>query len=830
MSDNKKQAKKQVLPLLPLRGLTVFPYMTLPFDVGRVKSVKALEEAMVGNQSILLVAQRDARNDSPGEEDIYNVGTVSKVKQLLRLPGDTIRVLVEGITRAEIKEIVQYEPYFTAEVVEIQQDDNDSIMSAGEKEALKRRVLSVFEEYVSLSARVPADMLMSVMSIEEPGQLADIIAANTFLKVDQKQEILEEFNSELRLEKLLSILIKEIEILEIEKNINTRVRKQIDKMQKEYYLREQIKAIQTELGERDNIAAETDEYREKLKSAKLPEEAEKKVIKELDRLSKMPPGSAESGVIRTYIDWIFDLPWNVSTSEVIDLEAAERILEEDHYGLVKVKERIIEYLAVRKLKNSLKGPILCLVGPPGVGKTSIAKSIARALGRKYVRMSLGGVRDEAEIRGHRRTYVGSMPGRIISALKQAGSNNPLILLDEIDKMSHDFRGDPASAMLEVLDSEQNFSFRDHYLELAFNLSNVLFLTTANNLDTVPRPLLDRMEVINISGYTEEEKVNIALKYLIPKQLELHGLRKSNLRMDEKAVRGIINYYTREAGVRNLEREIATVCRKIAKEIVASGKNTITVSDKSLEKYLGTKRFRYEKIKGKDEIGIATGLAWTPVGGDTLSIEVTLMNGSGKLELTGQLGDVMKESAKAAISYLRSRSTQYNIDVDFYTKLDIHIHIPEGAIPKDGPSAGITLATAMFSALSGLPVRKNVAMTGEITLRGKVLPIGGLKEKVLAAHRAGINTIIIPVDNKKDLDDIPENVKKVLVFVLASDMDTVLSTAIEGFRKTAVKPSTINPIKPDIPANSNALTGTKKIIIGEKNDKIIPDGDLEEHKH
>ena len=615
------------------------------------------------------------------------------------------------------------------------------------------------------------------MNVDDIGQLSDIIASNIFLKVEQKQEIMDEFHPAARMEKLLEILMKEIEILEVEKNINARVRKQIDKMQKEYYLREQIKAIQNELGDKEGIAGEVEEYKERLEKANLPEEAEQKVLKELDRLLKMPTGSAEGSVIRTYLDWIFDLPWNTVTEEIIDLKKAEDILEEDHYGLEKVKERIIEYLAIRKLQNKLKGPILCLVGPPGVGKTSIAKSIARALNRNYVRMSLGGVRDEAEIRGHRRTYVGAMPGRILNVLKQAASKNPLILLDEIDKMSSDFRGDPASAMLEVLDGEQNFAFRDHYLELPFDLSDVMFLTTANSLETIPRPLLDRMEVIGISGYTEEEKLNIASKYLVPKQIQAHGLHKKNLKIDEEALRGIINYYTREAGVRTLEREVAHVCRKVARNIVSTGRKSITITVGSLEKYLGTKKFRYDKANENDEIGIATGLAWTPVGGDTLSIEVTIMNGSGKLELTGHLGEVMKESARAAMSFIRSKVGQLKIDPDFYTKYDIHIHVPEGAIPKDGPSAGITLATAMVSALTGLAVKRTVAMTGEITLRGRVLPIGGLKEKVLAAHRAGIETIIVPVDNKKDIDEIPENVRKKLKFILASDMDIVLSTAL-----------------------------------------------------
>lgn len=764
----------KTLPLLPLRGLTVFPFMTLYFDVGREKSIKALEEAMINDQLIFLVAQKDASADSPSTDDIYSIGTVSKVKQLLKLQGDTIRVLVEGINRAEVKNIIQKEPFF---VVEVTEPEIDEKFDDNEVEALKRRLVSIFEEYVKLSGKVSPDTALTAAEIDNISQVSDVIANNIPLKVEQKQEILSEFHPLRRIEKLLQIICQETEILEIEKDINSKVRKQIDKVQKEYYLREQMKAIQSELGDRDGINGEVEEYKSKIENAGLPEEVENKVLKELDRLLKMPQGSAEGSVIRTYLDLIFDLPWNKKTEEIIDINYAQETLEQDHYGLTKVKERIIEYLAVQKLKNSLKGPILCLVGPPGVGKTSIAKSIAKALNRNYVRISLGGVKDESEIRGHRRTYVGSMPGRIIASLKQAGSNNPLILLDEIDKMSNDFRGDPASAMLEVLDSEQNFSFRDHYLELPFNLSNALFLTTANSLDTVPRPLLDRMEIIDISSYTEEDKVNIATKYLLPKQIELHGLTTKNLKINEETIRDVINYYTREAGVRNLEREIGAICRKVARAIVTENKKVITVSRSSLEKYLGVKRYRFDFANEIDEIGIATGLAWTSVGGVTLSIEVNIMPGNGKLELTGHLGDVMKESAKAAISFIRSICKELKIDEDFYEKNDIHIHVPEGATPKDGPSAGITLATAMASALSGIPVNRKVAMTGEITLRGRVLPIGGLKEKVLAAHRAGIETVIIPIDNKKDIDEIPDNIRKTLKFICAADMKTVLKNAL-----------------------------------------------------
>ncbi len=808
MSDIKKTIKKQVLPLLPLRGLTVFPHMILHFDVGRSKSIKALEEAMINNQLVFLVTQKDAKNDDPQQADIYNVGTISKVKQLLKLPGDTIRVLVEGVCRAEISEFIQADPFFIVEVSEkIYNYSEESI----DIEALKRRVISAFEDYSQLSNKLSPETSVVIESITDASELSDVIGANIPLKMEQKQEILDEFNPVVRLEKLLKILISEVDILQVEKEISSKVRKQMDKSQKEYYLREQLKAIQSELGDGEGVTAEVEEYRKRLKAANFPEEVEKKAKKELDRLLKTPSGSAEGSVIRTYIEWIFDLPWNKSTEEVLDLEKAQGILDEDHFGLEKVKERIVEALAVKKLNSGLKGSILCFVGPPGVGKTSIAKSIAKALNRNYVRMSLGGVKDESEIRGHRRTYVGSMPGRIINSIKQAASNNPLILLDEIDKMSSDYRGDPASAMLEVLDAEQNFSFRDHYLELPFDLSNVMFLTTANTLDTIPKPLLDRMEVIQISGYTEEEKLNIAVRYLLPKQLKAHGLKKSNLSIDEQGVRDIINYYTRESGVRNLEREIATVCRKVAAKIVMNSSKQVKITSKNLEKYLGIKKYSYEKAGRVDEIGIATGLAWTPVGGETLCIEVNVMPGSGKLELTGQLGDVMKESARAAISFIRSRIEQLGIDEQFHTKYDIHIHVPEGAIPKDGPSAGITLATAVISALTGIPVSRNVAMTGEITLRGRVLPIGGLKEKVLAAHRAGITTIIVPIDNKKDIDDIPSNIREGLKFVPVSKMDEVLNTALVNFKKRNIvninKKKEEDMILPDVQAMTGEVAAT-----------------------
>ena len=682
--------------------------------------------------------------------------------------------MVEGISRAEIHSIVSDEPFFLADVMEYNSDIEDG---EPEIEALKRSVTDAFEEYVKLNSKIAPEILVTISAVDDADRLADIIASNMTIKIEEKQEILAKFEVKSRLEKLYSVILKELDILELERKINNRVRKQIDKTQKEYYLREQLKAIQKELGDKDGFEEEIEEYRNKLEKLELPEEVINKVEKEIDRLTKMAPGSPESGVIRTYLDWIFDLPWNNETDDNLDIKNARNVLDEDHYGLKKVKERVLEYLAIRRLSNNMKGPILCLVGPPGVGKTSIAKSIARAMGRKFVRMSLGGVRDEAEIRGHRRTYIGAIPGRVIYYMKQAGTRNPLFLLDEIDKMSSDFRGDPSSALLEVLDAEQNKDFRDHYLELPFDLSKVMFLTTANTTDTIPGPLLDRMEVIHLSGYTEEEKLNIANKYLIPKQIKEHSLKLRNVAISEAAVRDIINRYTRESGVRSLERELAKVIRKAATEIVEKNKKTVRVNPGNLKKFLGIPRYRYDVANMKNEVGVVTGLAWTSVGGDTLFIEVSTMPGTGKLELTGHLGDVMKESAKAGLSYIRSRADKFGIDKDFSKNVDIHVHVPEGATPKDGPSAGITMTTALLSALTDIPVRKDVAMTGEITLRGRVLPIGGLKEKTLAANRAGIKKIILPKENEKDLEEIPNNVRKAMEFVLVDSMDEVLKHAL-----------------------------------------------------
>lgn len=775
MEENHKNNRVRSIPLIPLRGLTIFPYMVLHFDVGRERSINALEEAMVNDQLIFLVSQKDIEINSPKPQDFYQVGTISKIKQMLKLPGDTIRVLVEGISRAKITNIVQETPYIMVDIEE--QDYTQETEESHEIEALMRGVLESFEDYIDVSNRISPDVLIAMNEIEVPGRLADTVASNLVLKPTQKQDILEAFKVADRLELIYKFILEEIQILEIEKNINNRVKKQINKVQKEYYLREQLKAIQKELGEDEGLVEEVDKYKNELKKLKLPKDIHEKINREVERLLKLSPSSAELGVLRNYIDWIFNLPWNKDTKDRLDLKLSAEILDEDHYGLEKVKERILEYLAIRQLAKSMKGPILCLVGPPGVGKTSIAKSIARSLNRKFVRMSLGGVRDEAEIRGHRRTYVGALPGRIISSMRQVGSKNPVFLLDEIDKLASDFRGDPAAALLEVLDPEQNSDFTDHFLEVPFNLSKVMFITTANSLDTIPRPLLDRMEVIRIPGYTEEEKLKIAERYLFPKQIKDHGLAEEQVQISEKATRDIINYYTREAGVRNLERQIANVCRKIAKRVVEEKVKTVRVMPNNLDKYLGKPVFAYEMINQKDEVGVVRGLAWTAVGGDTLSIEVTPMKGKGKLSLTGHLGDIMKESAQAAISYIRSRAEELKIDPEFHENIDLHIHVPEGATPKDGPSAGITMATAVISALTNTPARKDVAMTGEITLRGRVLAIGGVKEKVLAANRAGIKKVLLPMENKKDIDDIPENVKKKIEMVFVDHMDQVLEHAL-----------------------------------------------------
>ena len=765
------------LPLIPLRGLAIFPYMILNFDIGREMSLKALDQAMMEDELVFLTSQIEAEVDEPTTEDFYHVGTICKVKQVIKLPGETVRVLVEGISRGKVKEINEDEGYFKASVEEIIYDQENAEENV-EIEAFVRNVFDAFEEYINIGNRVSPEILVSLGDIENVDRFIDTVAANIFLKAEQKQQILEEFDITKRLELLYTILLEEIDILKIEKKITLRVKKQMNKVQKEYYLREQLKAIQKELGEDEDTSSEAQVYREKLKKIKAPKETKEKITKEIDKFARTSTVSPDSSVSRTYLDTIFSLPWNKETRDKLDLKNAKEILDEQHYGLEKVKERILEYLAIRQLSKSLKGPIVCLVGPPGVGKTSIAKSIADALGKKFVRISLGGVRDEAEIRGHRRTYVGSIPGRIINGLKEAQSKNPVFLLDEIDKMAADYKGDPSSAMLEVLDPEQNKTFVDHYLEVPFDLSKILFVTTANSLSTIPGPLLDRMEVIEVSGYIEEEKLNIAQKYLLPKQIKEHGLKPEFIKIEEQAMRDIINYYTREAGVRTLERTLGKICRKVAKKYVEdSSLEGVVVTTKDIEEYLGRDKYLYDLAGTKPEIGVVTGLAWTSVGGVTLPVEVNVLKGKGQVVLTGSLGDVMKESAQAGISYIRSVAEKFNIPEDFYKTEDIHIHCPEGATPKDGPSAGITMATAVISALTKIPVRCDVAMTGEITLRGRVMVVGGVKEKVLAAHRAGIKKVLIPRECDAQLDEIPENVKEKLEIVLVDHMDQVLEHAL-----------------------------------------------------
>ncbi|MBO2532619.1 MAG: endopeptidase La [Thermoactinomycetaceae bacterium] len=767
------KSEELILPLLPLRGLIVYPSMVLHLDVGREKSVKALEQAMVDDNSILLSSQREVHIEDPKPEDIYKMGTIARVRQMLKLPNGTIRVLVEGLHRAKILEYLRDDDFFQVRVERIVVEEKTDL----HLEALMRSVLDHFEQYLRLSKKVSPETFSAVSDIDEPGRLADVITSHLPLKLADKQKILETIDIKERLETLLQIMNNEREVLELERKISQRVKKQMEKTQKEYYLREQMKAIQRELGEKEGRLGEVEELRNQLKELDAPDYVKEKVEKEIDRLEKIPTTSAEGGVIRTYVEWLLNLPWRKETVDDLDLKKAEQILDEDHYGLEKAKERVLEYLAVQKMVKRLKGPILCFVGPPGVGKTSLARSIARALGRKFVRVSLGGVRDEAEIRGHRRTYVGALPGRIIQGMRTAGTVNPVFLLDEIDKMSMDFRGDPSAALLEVLDPEQNNAFSDHYIEIPYDLSKVMFITTANAIHNIPRPLLDRMEVLYISGYTELEKEKIARQYLIPKQRKEHGLSEDQFRINTNAIRKIIREYTREAGVRNLERTIGTLCRKAVRELVSGKKKRTVITARNLSRYLGAERYRYGRAEEEDQIGAATGLAWTEAGGDTLNIEVTVLPGKGQLTLTGKLGDVMKESAQAAFSYIRSRAKELDIDPDFHEKHDIHIHVPEGAIPKDGPSAGITMATALVSALTRIPVSREVAMTGEITLRGRVLPIGGLKEKTLAAHRAGISHVIIPSENKKDLEEIPKSVRRDLTFSLVKHMDEVLQLAL-----------------------------------------------------
>ncbi len=769
------QNKMNIIPLLPLRDVVVFPHMIVPLFVGREKSIAALESAMKYEKGIFMVAQKSAKKDDPAEEDIYRVGTIGIIIQLLRLPDGTVKVLVEGKTRGVIQEYLKNDDFFLVKVADVEDVDDDP--SDVKKQALMRSIKESFELYLKLSKKVHVEMMGTISAIDDPSKLADVVVTHLNVKLEDKQKIMEIFTISERLEAIYSLMLSEIEILQVEEKIKRRVKKQMEKTQKDYYLNEQMRAIQKEMGEKDDFKNEIADLEKRLKQKNLSEEATKKVRQEIKKLQMMSPMSAEATVVRNYIDWLLDMPWSEITENKYTLKESENILDVDHYGLKKIKERIIEYLAVQSLVKKNKGPILCLVGPPGVGKTSIAKSVARATNRKFVRISLGGVRDEAEIRGHRRTYIGAMPGKIIQSLKKAGSNNPVFCLDEVDKLSSDFRGDPSSALLEVLDPEQNFAFNDNYLDVDYDLSDILFITTANVLQTIPAPLQDRMEVIRIAGYTEQEKLQIAQKFLLTKEMEANGLIKDNIEFTKGAVLRIIRQYTREAGVRNLEREIAGVCRKVAREIVSNGaKKKILISSKNIPKYLGVPKFRHGETEEKNQIGLTTGLAWTEVGGELLAIEASIMEGTGRMVMTGKLGDVMQESVQAALTYIRARAEKFGLPKNFYKKIDIHVHVPEGAIPKDGPSAGIAMATSIASALMKKKVRADLAMTGEITLRGRVLPIGGLKEKILAAHRGNIKMVIIPKDNEKDLAEVPHNVQNALQIVFVDHIDEVLDIA------------------------------------------------------
>ena len=783
------------LPLLPVRDIVVFPYMILPLFIGREMSIKAVDDALAKDRLILLVAQKDISDEDPKPEGIHKVGTVAMIMRMLKLPDGRVKILVQGLTKAVIDEYVQLTPTYLVKLTKMKEPPIPEISL--ETEALMRAVKEQVGKIISMGKVLSPDVILILDSINDPGRLADLVASNLGLKIEESQQILEIVDPLERLNKINEFLNREVQLLTMQVKIQSQAREEMTKTQREYYLREQLRAIQSELGEIDEKAEEITDLKEKIKAAKMPEEVEKESNKQLKRLEQMHPDAAESGVIRTYIEWLAELPWSVATQDNLDLKAAQTVLDEDHYDLEKVKERIVEYLGVRKLKEKMKGPILCFVGPPGVGKTSLGKSIARALGRKFIRISLGGMRDEAEIRGHRRTYVGALPGRIIQGIKQAGTNNPIFMLDEIDKVGTDWRGDPSSALLEVLDPEQNNTFSDHYLNLPFDLSNVMFITTANVLDPIPAALRDRMEVISLSGYTEEEKVKIAKKYLISRQVEENGLKAENIDITDEGLRMIISQYTREAGLRNLEREIAGVCRKVARKI-AEGQKTVTkVTAANIHRFLGVPKILPEAEQEKSEVGVATGLAWTEAGGEILYIETSILKGKGNLILTGHLGDVMKESAQAALSYARSKAGEFNIPEDFYEKNDIHIHVPAGAIPKDGPSAGVTMATSLISALTKIPVSKDVAMTGEITLIGRVLPIGGLKEKALAALMAGIKTIIIPSRNKKDLEDIPKELRKKLTFIFADHIDDVLKVALlkkKEAKKEAKKKPNRRPVK------------------------------------
>jgi ATP-dependent Lon protease len=769
------------LPVLPVRDIVVFPYMIIPLFVGRDISIRAIDNALNSHRLILLLTQKDLSVETPGPNDLYQIGTVGMIMRMLKLPDGRVKILIQGLNKVRVINFSQTEPFLVADIEKFSEPKVEEITI--EIEALMRSVKELLDKAVSLGKSILPDVMVIIENIDDPGRLADLIASNLGLKTEQAQEILEIIDPVDRLKKISEILTRETELLAVQQKIQSEARTEIDKVQREYFLREQLKAIQKELGEMDERAEEIEEFKKKIEEAKMPEKVQKEAEKQLKRLQKMHPDSAEAATVRTYLEWLTELPWSKSTTDNVDIKVAEKVLNEDHYDLEKVKERILEYLSVRKLTKKMKGPILCFIGPPGVGKTSLGKSIARALGREFVRMSLGGVRDEAEIRGHRRTYVGALPGRVIQGIKQAGTNNPVFMLDEIDKIGLDFRGDPASALLEVLDPEQNNAFVDHYLGVPFDLSNVMFITTGNVVDTIPAPLRDRMEIIYLSGYTAEEKLNIAKKFIIPRQLREHGLTGKELKITDQAIMKTITEYTREAGVRNLEREIANILRKVAKQIAEGKKQKFLITPKNLSRYLGVPKYLPEEEVEKDLVGVSTGLAWTESGGDIIYVEATTMKGKGNLILTGQLGDVMKESAQAAFSYVKSRARKLGIDEDVFSKTDIHIHVPAGAIPKDGPSAGITMTTAIASALTGRPVRRDIAMTGEVTLRGRILPIGGLKEKALAAKRMGIKNVIIPARNKKDLEDIPKYVKKDMNFILVETMDEVLNIALRKDSKS-----------------------------------------------
>jgi ATP-dependent Lon protease len=764
-----------LIPVLPVRDIVIYPYMVLPLFVGREKSVRAVDESLSRDRLILLVAQRDAEKEDPGVEEIFPVGTVAMIMRMLKMPDGRVKILVQGISRAKVLGVERRDRYFEARIAEVH--EGEAVVSAIEVEALIRSVKELAGKSATLGKQIPPDVVVIINNLDHPGRLADLVASHLELKLEQAQGILELFDPVQRLKRVGELLGKEVELLEVQQRIQSQAKEEMDKTHREYYLREQLKAIQRELGETDERGQELRDLEQKIKKAKMPAHVEAEAKAQLGRLGRMHPDAAEASVIRTYLDWLIELPWSRQTRDKLSIKQASKILDEDHYDLEKVKERILEYLAVRKLKKKMKGPILCFVGPPGVGKTSLGRSIARALGRKFIRISLGGVRDEAEIRGHRRTYIGALPGRIIQGIKQAGSNNPVFMIDEVDKVGADFRGDPSSALLEVLDPEQNSSFSDHYLGVAFDLSNVMFICTANLADPIIPALRDRLEVIGISGYTEEEKLQIAQRYLIPRQLGEHGIDQRRLLVTDDAILKIIDEYTREAGLRNLEREIATICRKVAREVAEGKRRQTKVTGSDLHRFLGAPRFLIDLEQEADEVGVATGLAWTPTGGDVIYTECSIVRGKGSLSITGHLGEVMKESAQAALSYARSRAADLGIKEDLFTRSDVHIHVPAGAIPKDGPSAGITMATALVSALTKVPVRRDVAMTGEVTLRGKVLPVGGIKEKVLAARRVGIHTVLIPSRNDKDIGELRANVKQGMNVVFVDHMDQVLDVAL-----------------------------------------------------